>query len=312
MNNPQQADMEYPVCLICDSGARHPYLRVTNRFNTSQTFQLVQCLDCQFVYLCPRPSENRIGQYYPESDYLPHQTKASSVSAKAYQAVRVFNNRYKRHLIERFIRKGRILDYGCGTGEFLKEMKKSGWDTVGFEPAPAAAQMARDHGLRLIDKLTELPPNVSVITLWHVLEHVHAARHLLQQFHDHLDPEGLLCIAVPNRTCLDAKIFKQNWVAYDAPRHLYHFSPADLEKLLSDCGFAIVSIKSLPFDPWFNVFLSAGLESHKNKMKLLTVGWLKSIFIASTVNLLSIFNKRSSSSIICFARIKKIVSGQSS
>lgn len=302
MNELRPIEMEQPVCLVCGADSRKPFLTVANRFDLSQTFQLVQCQQCGLVYLCPRPTEKSIARYYQDPGYQPHQLKALSLSGKIYEAVRVINNRYKRRLIEKYIGKGRILDYGCGTGEFLLEMKKSGWETYGFEPTPRAAQMARNYGLDLIEKLDNLTHTISVITLWHVLEHVHGARHLLKQFHDILDPNGLLCLALPNRTCLDAKIFKQNWVAYDAPRHLYHFSPADIEKLLCDCGFTISSMKSLPFDPWFNAFLSAGLETDRNRIKLFTFGLLKSVIVASMVSLLSICHTHASSSIIYFAR----------
>lgn len=305
MNEQLPVEMEQPVCLICGADSKIPYLTVTNRFDLSQKFQLVQCQQCGLVYLCPRPTEESITPFYLDPGYQPHQQKALSLSGKIYQAVRIWNNRYKRRLIEKYFKSEAILDYGCGTGEFLLEMKKSGWETYGFEPTPAAAHSARNSGLNLIQKLIDLPPKVSVITLWHVLEHVHKARELLQQFRDALNPNGLLCIALPNRTCLDAKIFKQNWVAYDAPRHLHHFSPVDLEKLLHACGFRIESMKSLPFDPWFNVFLSAQLEAGGNKIKLFTIGLVKSVIIAGMVTLLSIFYKQASSSIIYFARMEK-------
>lgn len=306
MNELLPIEMEQPECLVCGADSRKPFLHVANRFDLSQKFQLVQCQQCGLVYLCPRPTEKSITRYYQDPGYQPHQAKALSLSEKIYQAVRVVNNRYKRRLIEKYVGKGKILDYGCGTGEFLLEMKKSGWETYGFEPTPRAAQVASNYGLEIIEKLNNLTHKVLVITLWHVLEHVHTARHLLRQFHGILDPNGLLCLALPNRICLDARIFKQNWVAYDAPRHLYHFSPANFEKLLNNCGFTIESMKSLPFDPWFNAFLSAELEAGRNKMRLFTFGLLKSVIIASMVSLLSIFRAQASSSIIYLARMKNI------
>ena len=296
-------EMEQPACLVCGSDARKPFLTVADRFNISQKFQLVQCQDCGFVYLSPRPGPKSISRFYQDPGYQPHQQQALSLSGKIYQAVRIWNNRYKRRLIERHFKPGKILDYGCGTGEFLLEMKNSGWKSYGYEPADSAAAITATHGLNIIPHLSSLQEKVNVITLWHVLEHVHDVHILLADLKKILAPAGLLCIALPNRQSLDSTLFKKNWVAYDAPRHLYHFTPADMEKLLQSAGFNIFSMKSLPFDPWYNSFLSAALESGNNRIKLLTIGLLKSLFAASAVNLLSLFNKNNNSSVIYLARL---------
>lgn len=302
MNNLLPVEMEHPECLVCGSDAKNPFLTVADRFDISQKYQLVQCQDCGFVYLSPRPGQKWISRYYQDPSYQPHQKKALSLSGKAYQAVRIWNNRYKHRLIEKYSRRGKILDYGCGTGEFLLEMKNSGWDTLGLEPSAEAAAVARNYQIPIIPALNSFPGKVDVITLWHVLEHVHEARRLLADLKNILQPTGLLCIAIPNRRSLDAAFFKNHWVAYDAPRHLYHFSPADMEKLLQSAGFKIFSMRSLPFDPWYNSFLSAYLESGKNKMRLLSIGLVKSLFAGITVNVLSVFNKKYNSSIIYLAR----------
>ena len=296
-------EMEQPACLVCGSDARKPFLTVADRFNISQKFHLVQCQDCGFVYLSPRPGEKGISRYYQDSGYQPHQKEALSFSGKVYQAVRIWNNYYKRRLIEKYGHKGKILDYGCGTGEFLLEMKNSGWEAYGLEPSVTAAAVAGNYQLSIIPDLPSFPGKADAITLWHVLEHVHDPRKLLAELRNILEPAGLLCIALPNRCSLDATLFKKHWVAYDAPRHLYHFTPADMEKLLQSAGFNIFSMKSLPFDPWYNSFLSAALESGNKRIKLLTIGLLKSLFAASAVNLLSLFNKNNNSSVIYLARL---------
>jgi 2-polyprenyl-3-methyl-5-hydroxy-6-metoxy-1,4-benzoquinol methylase len=304
MNSLLPVEMEQPKCLVCNSDSKHPFLTVADRFNISQNFHLVQCQDCGFVYLSPRPGEKWISRYYQDSGYQPHQKEALSLSGKAYQAIRIWNNHYKRRLIEKYVQKGKILDYGCGTGEFLLEMKNSGWETFGIEPSSAAAAVAGSYQVSILPDLNSFPGKATVITLWHVLEHVHEARKLLLELRNILEPSGLLCIALPNRQSLDASLFKQYWVAYDAPRHLYHFIPEDMDKLLLSAGFKIFSLKSLPFDPWYNCFLSAVSESENNKIKLLTIGLLKSVFIATAINLLSLFSKKCNSSIIYLARLE--------
>ena len=255
-------------CLICASPYHTPYLNVPNRFQLEQKFHLVRCTRCGFVYLSPRPDEQEILEFYEETDYQPHQKDAKSIAEKIYQKVRIWNNRYKRHLIEKYTPRGIILDYGCGTGEFLLEMQNAGWKTYGFEPADKAAQVARQYGIELLDSLSHLNTPVDAITLWHVLEHIHHPTVLLKSLKSHLSPNGYLFIAVPNRLSLDARIFRNNWVAFDAPRHLYHFRPDDIQSLLHSVGLNILDYKGLHFDPWYNTLLSVSLEGHsKNSLK---------------------------------------------
>ena len=80
-----------------------------------------------------------------------------------------------------------------------------------------------------IDRFYQLQKeSFDAITLWHVLEHVHELHPYVEQLKDLLKPSGKLIIAVPNYTSKDATIYKENWAAYDVPRHLYHFSPKSM------------------------------------------------------------------------------------
>ena len=160
---------ETPQCLLCNSNKRSPYLTVPNRFNFEESFQLVQCEECNFVYLSPRPNEQEIVAYYEDEEYQPHQQDAPSLADKVYRWIRVWNNKYKRKIIEKLVLSGSILDYGCGTGEFLKEMKTSGWETYGFEPSAKARQVAETYNIDLINDIRQLEKTVNIITLWQVL-----------------------------------------------------------------------------------------------------------------------------------------------
>jgi len=88
---------------------------------------------------------------------------------------------------------------------------------------------------------------LDVITMYHVLEHLHNPREALSKAYQLLKSGGLLVVAVPNLDSLQARIFRQRWYHLDAPRHLYHFTPRTLEMLLHEAGFKIVEIR------WFSV-----------------------------------------------------------
>ncbi|MEJ2050194.1 MAG: class I SAM-dependent methyltransferase [Calditrichota bacterium] len=294
--------MEQPNCLICGSGRITPYLTVPDRFNPKEKFQLVNCIGCGFVFLSPRPDEESIGAYYQSEAYQPHQEKASSFSEKIYRWVRNRNVRYKRRIIERIVEKGNLLDYGCGTGEFLLEMQKSGWQTIGYEPAEKAAKIAREYGLQMILNLSEIKSKLNVITMWHVLEHVHQANALLDNFHQMLAPDGILIIAVPNRLSFEAQMYRSNWVAWDAPRHLYHFTPADMARLLDKHSFQIVNYKMLYLDPWYNALLSSALKTAGKNSLIKIAALIKALFFGKLSMFFGMLDKKRASSVIYLAK----------
>jgi len=298
----QYNHLEQPSCLICGSGKNIPYLTVPDRFNPEEKFQLVKCNGCGFVFLSPRPDENAIGTYYQNEAYQPHQQKATNFGEKIYRWARNRNVSYKRRIIETIVEKGNLLDYGCGTGEFLLEMQQSGWQTIGYEPAEKAAQIAREYGLQMIRNISEIGGKLNVITLWHVLEHVHQANELLDGFHQVLSPDGVLIIAVPNRLSFEAQMYRSNWVAWDAPRHLYHFAPADMARLLDKHSFQIVDHKMLYFDPWYNSLLSASLETTGKNGPIKIVALFKAMLFGKLSMFFGVLEKKRASSVIYLAK----------
>ena len=102
---------------------------------------------------------------------------------------------------------------------------------------------------------------------------------------------GLLFIAVPNYQSIDAYYYKENWAAYDVPRHLYHFSFKALEQLFNEYGYTIVSYKQLPFDPFYVSLLSETAVKEKHNI-------LVGIFIGLKSFIGGIFNTKKASSIL--------------
>ena len=143
-------------------------------------------------------------------------------------------------------------------------MQNAGWDVVALEPDESARTKAAGSGIALRD-LSELNSLQSeyfdVITLWHVLEHVHELHDYIEQFKKILKPGGNLIIAVPNFTSDDAKHYGKYWAAYDVPRHLYHFSPDSMKVLMSRHGLVVKNTYPQWFDSFYVSMLS---EQYKN------------------------------------------------
>lgn len=122
-----------------------------------------------------------------------------------------------------------MLDFGCGDGGFIAAAKAVGWDAVGVEMRP---DHARAKGLTVFERIEDAPGPFDVITLWHSLEHVAAPRATVERLLELLKPGGHMIIAVPNRASWQARLFGRRWFHIDAPRHLFHFTPLALQRLL--------------------------------------------------------------------------------
>jgi SAM-dependent methyltransferase len=157
-------------------------------------------------------------------------------------------------------RKGNLLDVGAGTGHFAHYMQSHGWQVLALEPDPSARKVASEKlGLEIkpLEALAQQPPDTyDVITLWHVLEHVYDLPGYMDHFRSLLKPNGVLIIAVPNHTSRDARQYGSNWAAFDVPRHLWHFSPGAMEKLMTRHQFELLKKIPMPLDAFYVSMLS--------------------------------------------------------
>jgi len=147
-----------------------------------------------------------------------------------------------------FVGEGRLLDVGCGSGKELEPFKELGWDVTGVEMSPYSASKARARlGCEvLVGDFEEIPlddERFDVVRFSHSLEHVQSPRKALEKAFRVLRPSGLLWIEVPNAASLERRLFGALWFCWDLPRHLYHFTPETLSRLLTHTGFRPVKIK---------------------------------------------------------------------
>lgn len=241
-----------------------------------EIFTLVKCAACSFIFTNPRPGAEEIGKYYQSEEYISHTNSSKGLQNKLYQAARKFAIRGKLKLINTLVAGEKdLLDYGCGTGEFLAAAKANGWNVRGMEPDPGARKQAQENHKLQVDSPGQLrtlaDASLNVVTLWHVLEHVHLLQETMAHFSRILKPGGYLVIAVPNADSNDAKAYGAAWAAYDVPRHLYHFTLPVMEKLAAQHEFKMQSVKGMFFDPFYISLLS---EKYKyGGVNPLRAGW---------------------------------------
>ena len=173
--------------------------------------------------------------------------------------------RQKLKLINSLSEKGKLLDVGCGTGEFLKVCSSNNWKIYGVEPDLKARQMS--------EKLLNTPvyddlysckdyDSFQIITLWHVLEHLPDIHSTLKHLKKLLTKKGRMVFALPNVDSFDAVKYREFWAAYDVPRHLYHFNPYTFRMLMKKHGMKVKKIMPMRFDAFYISLLS---ERYKNK-----------------------------------------------
>ena len=255
----EHIDLECPVCGTFEwrrSGQAKDYSV------TGEWFELLACPTCELKATYPQPATDKIGRYYASRNYVSHSDTREGLTNKLFHRARTFMLRKKYQWITGATGKtsGRLLDVGAGTGYFAKYMLEQGWDVVALEPDETARKVALDkldlHLHPLESLATQTAASFDVITLWHVLEHVHDVRGYMDHFRKLLKPGGSLLIAVPNHTSRDAIQYAGKWAAYDVPRHLWHFSPLSVEKLFQKHGFALYQKIAMPLDAFYVSMLS--------------------------------------------------------
>ncbi|MFQ5823406.1 MAG: class I SAM-dependent methyltransferase [bacterium] len=266
-------------CPLCGSHRNQPKFKAPDRFNLDSgiDYHIVICLNCQFIYLNPRPMAEFISEFYTNGAYQPFlSTKASlNIWDIIYRWLRNYSVRWKRRKIEKLKTKGKILDIGCGTGEFLHEMKRHGWEVEGIEKDQRAAEFAqKEYGLKVstddLNELTILKKKFDIITMWHVLEHLFQPLDTLNIVKKILEDDGFLLIAAPNVVSFDANFYRDNWVALDAPRHLQHFVPKSLTVFSEAAELEIFNFQQMPLDAFYNCLMSELLILTKYaKLKIL-------------------------------------------
>lgn len=266
-------------CPVCGSNNYIKVLTASDYLVSGELFDIMECNDCSLRFTSPIPDENEIGKYYKSDKYISHAKRITSIFDVVYKIVRIFTLSSKRKIVKRISQKqsGTLLDIGCGTGDFLKIMQKSGWEVTGVEEGAEVREIAEtntDSTIMNQKGFFKSEQKYDVITLWHSLEHLNTLTRFLEKISISLNANGVIIIAVPNYKSFDAEYYKQDWAAYDVPRHLYHFSFEAMVKLIGKFGFELTDYKQLPFDPFYVSLLSETKVREKhNILKALWIGW---------------------------------------
>jgi SAM-dependent methyltransferase len=236
-------------------------------FTSWNGYPIRRCAECRLVFTDDRNAPP------PEELYPPFEQSDTSAQKNVRSALSLFLRQrvgFVKKATPKRDGRPRLLDYGCGSGAFARFAAHEGYEVVGLEPFSLGAPTT-EEGLTLLrkplkDAAAELG-KFDVITLWHVLEHVHKPVELLRDLGKHLADDGVFVISVPNFKSVQSELFKGAWFHLDPPRHLIHFEPETLASTLEKAGLR--ETQEQPFLPeygtsgWVQSVLNTVLP-HKN------------------------------------------------
>ena len=269
----------------------------TDFFITGEQFPLLKCAFCGFRMTGLVPDATEIGRYYWSEEYVSHSNTREGFTNRLYHLVRTIMLERKYKIVAGSLGQpaGSLLDIGAGTGYFLQTMLKKGWKITGTEKSESAREFSSEKwgiGLLPEDRLWSFPENsFDVITLWHVMEHLHDLEKYWEKLSGLIKPAGCLVIGLPNPASADAGHYGQHWAAWDVPRHLWHFSPQNIQQIAEKHGFILQNTFRMPFDAFY-----VSILSEKYRKSVLPV--LKGLWVGTLSWLASLFNIHKSSSLI--------------
>ena len=241
------------------------FISVKDHSVSKENFDLYRDATLDLLITYPQPKDQELSKYYESDDYISHTDGKRSLFEKAYHFVKGIALKNKLQLINDLQKnKGKLLDIGAGTGEFLIVAKENGWQTTGIEPSEKARTIALKKGVFLADNLTVLENHsFDVITMWHVLEHVPNLDNQIKELKRLLKPTGTILIAVPNFNSYDAKHYGHFWAAYDVPRHFWHFSKTAIKGLFAKEELLLEKVLPMKFDAFYVSLLSEKYKTGK-------------------------------------------------
>jgi len=216
---------------------------------TNESFLVVECAECQLVRLYPKPAPEQLRGYYPENYWFHGGADTADRLADAWRRLVLRDHvRFVERALTDAGGQGRILDVGCGGGLLLRELGLPEERLAGLDYSVDAAAVAWGaNGVPAVCGALPRAPfaagSFSVVTMFHVLEHLYDPVAYVDAARDLLAPGGRLVIQTPNAGCWQFLLFGENWNGLDIPRHLIDFRESDLRNMLDYCGFEVERVK---------------------------------------------------------------------
>ncbi|HTS07797.1 MAG TPA: class I SAM-dependent methyltransferase [Candidatus Eisenbacteria bacterium] len=229
------------ACPVCGQAGAQEWLWAPDRLHgRHDPYTLVRCPQCSLVWLKNPPKPEEMHLHYTDAYHR-------LISAGGENSPNRW--RHRKVALAPYKRSGALLDLGCSSGAFLESMKGGAWELYGIEMSGETARAAQDKsGAEVfVGDILEArfaPESFDVITCFDVLEHLYEPRRVMAKIGEWLKPGGIFYVLVPNIDSSEARVFGTYWHGLEAPRHLFHYSPASLEFLAETAGLEPVSLET--------------------------------------------------------------------
>ncbi len=255
-------------CLLCGDTGQLVYKGLQDRLGLPGEWDYLQCSICGLIWLNPSPIQEDIPRLY--ATYYTHRRRAIASNQLVVVARKVaLSNQLTKRLLVALLRcglldplaapsfwshlwltasqPGKLLDVGCGNGDFLSIMQALGWKVWGVEPDQKAAAVAQsDLGLHVkvatLEEAKFATNTFDVVRMNHVIEHLPDPIRTLHECARVLRPGGRLLISTPNAESLGHRIFRKDWLHLDPARHLWLFSARSLRVAVERAGLRIEAL----------------------------------------------------------------------
>ena len=278
-------------------------LSANDHLVTGRKFDILKNPETTILETHPRPTKEELPTYYDSENYTSHNDKSAGIVSFCYRIIKSISTSRKIRIGQNSLSKNtpqnnpRLLDVGCGTGDFLYSCLKKGWQINGIENNKNAKNNSRTEVSSFIfddfEFLKSQPERFDIITMWHSLEHIIDLKQTIVDMKKLLTNKGVIVVACPNHKSFDAMFYKESWAAYDLPRHLWHFDKDSISKLFLEHNMQLTKTLPMYWDSFYISILSEKIISKKNK-------FLKGIIVGLLSNISAMFSKEHSSLIYVF------------
>ena len=268
-----------PVCssrntaLFFTSGYNQQKLRTTVLFDKNACFSYFKCKKCEAEFIANPPKHDEFREVY-DTVYTDDEKELSSArkqNSVIFSLLRKWRKELTKNKLPLYLkvllypllftfprtslecfrffgsRPIKVLDIGCGNGDFLNTMKNNFnvEDALGVDISPAAVELCKKNNIRATTlPLSSITFHPNLVTAAHLLEHIDNPREFIQQINSILEKNGFLIMSLPNTGGLGRRLFGKYWHGFSIPRHLVNYNKKTIEELLKNTSLKIVSYRT--------------------------------------------------------------------
>lgn len=234
-----------------------------HQLNVYEKFDVRRCLSCGVVFLNGIEINAEYYKKYYELGYYDQEQKGNLPISYLLRVMRNFSMRCKERIIRSSFRNKRnirILDIGCGSGEFLDSMKWLGFKKYGLEINEEGQKLCESKGIKVFAKeITEIDfrdTRFDAVTMWHVLEHLEKPDEMFSSIHKILSKDGKLIIQTPNTDSIGFRHGGRELYHLDSPRHLFLYNQKAISTIAEKHGFRLIKVINEFYDYPLDLFWS--------------------------------------------------------